>query len=74
MGGDHAPENIIHGAVLALGEYPHITKMFLTGDTPRIEAELKKHGCNDGRIEIIDWAEHTRQAADQRAMPALMAA
>lgn len=60
MGGDHAPENIIHGAVLALREYPHISHLFLTGDTPRIEAELKKHGCNDSRIEII----HTTQIVE----------
>ena len=40
MGGDHAPENIVHGAVLALREQPDITRLFLTGDTPRVEAEL----------------------------------
>jgi phosphate acyltransferase len=60
MGGDHAPENIIHGAVLALGEYSNISKLFLTGDTQKIEAELKKHGCNDGRIEIV----HTTQIVE----------
>jgi len=57
MGGDYAPENIVHGAVLALREYESISKLYFTGDTPRIEAELKKHGCNDGRIEIV----HTTQ-------------
>lgn len=57
MGGDYAPENIVHGAVLALRESPHISKLYLTGDTPRVEAELKKHGCSDGRIEIV----HTTQ-------------
>ncbi len=60
MGGDHAPENIVHGAVLALASGPQISRLFLTGDTPRVEAELKKHGCNDGRIEII----HTTQIVD----------
>ena len=38
---------------MALREYPHIDKLFLVGDTPQIEAELKKHGCNDRRIEIM---------------------
>jgi glycerol-3-phosphate acyltransferase PlsX len=52
MGGDFGPPNIVGGAVMALKEYPHIAKLFLVGDTPRIEAELKKLGCNDGRIEI----------------------
>ncbi len=60
MGGDYAPDNIVHGAVLALAEYAHITKLYLTGDTPRIEAELKKHGCTDSRIEIV----HTTQIVD----------
>lgn len=60
MGGDYAPENIVHGAVDALREYAHISKLYLTGDTPRIEAELKKHGCSDGRIEIV----HTTQVVD----------
>jgi glycerol-3-phosphate acyltransferase PlsX len=53
MGGDFGPPNIVGGAVMALKEYPHIEKLFLVGDTPRIEAELKQHGCNDSRIEIF---------------------
>ncbi len=57
MGGDFAPENIVHGAVLALREMGQISSLFLTGDERRIESELKKHGCSDGRIEIV----HTTQ-------------
>ena len=38
---------------MALKEYRHIQKLFLVGDTPRIETELKKHRCNDRRIEIV---------------------
>jgi len=53
MGGDFGPPNIVGGAVMALKEYPHIQKLFLVGDTPRIETELKQHGCNDRRIEIV---------------------
>jgi glycerol-3-phosphate acyltransferase PlsX len=60
MGGDYAPQNIIAGAVNALREYARIEKLFLTGDTPRIEEELKKHGCNDRRIQIV----HTTQVVD----------
>jgi glycerol-3-phosphate acyltransferase PlsX len=52
MGGDFGPPNLVSGAVLALREYPRIEKLFLVGDTPQIEAELKKHGCNDSRVEI----------------------
>jgi glycerol-3-phosphate acyltransferase PlsX len=53
MGGDFGPPNIIGGAVMALKEYPHIEKLFLVGDTPRIEKELNQHGCNDRRVEIV---------------------
>jgi glycerol-3-phosphate acyltransferase PlsX len=61
MGGDYAPQNIVAGAVLALrGGVPGISKLYLTGDTAQVTAELKKHGCNDGRIEII----HTTQVVD----------
>ena len=53
MGGDFGPPNIVKGAVMALREYSHLEKLFLVGDTPKIEAELKKHACNDRRIEIV---------------------
>ena len=53
MGGDFGPPNLVGGAVLALREYPQIDKLFLVGDTPQIEAELKKLKCNDRRIEIV---------------------
>jgi glycerol-3-phosphate acyltransferase PlsX len=53
MGGDFGPPNLVGGAVMALLEYPQIEKLFLVGDTPQIEAELKKLKCNDRRIEII---------------------
>jgi len=70
MGGDFGPPNIVGGAVMALNEYSRITKLFLVGDTPRIEAELKKHGCNDRRIEIV----HATQVVDMcdRAVDAVM--
>jgi len=53
MGGDFGPPNLVGGAVMALLEYPQIEKLFLVGDTPQIEAELKKLKCNDRRIEIV---------------------
>src|SRR2546423_8991984 len=60
MGGDFGPPNIVGGAVLALKEYRQIGKLFLVGDTPKIEAELKKLQCNDRRIEIV----HATQVVD----------
>ena len=53
MGGDFGPPNLVAGAALALREYPHISKLFLVGDTAQIEAELRKLACNDSRIEIV---------------------
>jgi hypothetical protein len=60
MGGDFAPRNPIAGAKLALAENPAIARLYLVGDTPRIEAELKAQQCDDRRIEII----HTTQIVD----------
>jgi glycerol-3-phosphate acyltransferase PlsX len=60
MGGDFGPPNLIGGAVLALREYRHIKKLFLVGDGPRLETELKKHRCSDSRIEIV----HSTQVVD----------
>ena len=53
MGGDFGPPNLVAGAVMALREYQHIRKLFLVGDSAKIETELKKHACNDGRIDIV---------------------
>jgi glycerol-3-phosphate acyltransferase PlsX len=60
MGGDFGPPNLVAGAALALRDYSHINKLFLVGDTAQIEGELRKLGCNDGRIEIV----HSTQVVD----------
>src|SRR5437870_6773729 len=60
MGGDFGPPNLVAGAVMALRAYPHITKLFLVGDSAKIESELTKHSCTDGRIEIF----HASQVVD----------
>ncbi|MEQ1861257.1 MAG: phosphate acyltransferase PlsX [Chthoniobacteraceae bacterium] len=60
MGHDDGPTQLIAGASLALREFPDITQLFLTGDTARIESELKLLGCNDRRIEIV----HTTQVVE----------
>src|SRR5258708_3793069 len=60
MGGDFGPPNLVAGAVMALRAYPRITTLFLVGDSAKIEAELKKHSCVDGRIEIV----HASQVVD----------
>jgi glycerol-3-phosphate acyltransferase PlsX len=60
MGGDFAPQNTVAGAVMALREYPKISRIFLTGDKTAIQTELSKLGVNDARIEIV----HTTQIVE----------
>jgi phosphate acyltransferase len=60
MGGDFGPSHLVPGAVMALREYPHISKLFLVGDTAQIEAELKKQNCSNGKIDIV----HATQVVD----------
>jgi phosphate acyltransferase len=65
MGGDFGPPALVAGAVMALREYPRIEKLYLVGDTPQIEAELKKQGCNDGRVQIT----HSTQVVEMSDKP-----
>ncbi|MDD5350977.1 MAG: phosphate acyltransferase PlsX [Chthoniobacteraceae bacterium] len=53
MGHDEGPRKLVEGAALALSEFSEITRLYLTGDTAKLEAELKRIGCNDRRIEIV---------------------
>ena len=60
MGGDFAPVNTVAGAILALKEYPNISRLFLTGDEGSLRTELQKQNFSDSRIEII----HTTQVVE----------
>jgi glycerol-3-phosphate acyltransferase PlsX len=60
MGGDFAPVNTVAGAILALKEYPNISRLFLTGDEGSLRTELQKQNFRDSRIEII----HTTQVVE----------
>src|SRR5437879_12050652 len=53
MGGDFGPPNLVAGAVMALRDYQQINKLYLVGDSAKIENELRKHQCNDSRIELV---------------------
>src|ERR1043166_8859576 len=53
MGGDFGPPNLVAGAVMALRDYKQISKLYLVGDATEIEGELRKHQCNDSRIDIV---------------------
>jgi glycerol-3-phosphate acyltransferase PlsX len=47
MGHDEGPAKLIEGAALALREFPEISRLYFTGDTPTLEAELKRIACTD---------------------------
>jgi glycerol-3-phosphate acyltransferase PlsX len=53
MGGDFGPPNLVAGAVMALRDYRQINKLYLVGDSAKIENELRKHQCSDSRIDIV---------------------
>ncbi|MBI3314338.1 MAG: phosphate acyltransferase PlsX [Candidatus Omnitrophica bacterium] len=55
MGGDHAPENVVAGAVDAVHTYR--VPMALVGIAQRVEAELKRYKYPKGFIEIIHAPE-----------------
>ncbi|SEG93193.1 phosphate:acyl-[acyl carrier protein] acyltransferase [Thermomonospora echinospora] len=63
MGGDHAPEEIIAGAVTAVRE--HGVRLVLVGQAPRVRAELDRHGVTR-EIPIVH-AEETL-AMDEGAL------
>ena len=54
MGGDHAPEEIVAGALLAAREHPGV-RLILVGDEARIRPLLA--GAAAGGIEIVHAPE-----------------
>jgi glycerol-3-phosphate acyltransferase PlsX len=55
MGGDHAPEAEIAGALAALSTLPGSFFVQLVGRTERIEAELARHpGADRSRLEVVE--------------------
>jgi len=58
MGGDHAPQLPVEGALAALDEFGDDLSVVLAGPASQIRDELKRHGRNgDPRIEIHDAPE-----------------
>ena len=56
MGGDNAPFEIVKGAVEAVNENSHV-KVFLTGQTDKIDSELAKYTYNKEQIEVVNATE-----------------
>lgn len=55
MGGDHAPEEIVKGAVQAAREWD--VTISIIGPEARIVAQLAKEGWNGTNIEVVDATE-----------------
>lgn len=56
MGGDHAPQSVCEGVILALKEYKDI-EVYITGPEKEIEAELSKYDYNKDRVKIVNATE-----------------
>ncbi len=55
MGGDHAPAEIVKGAVMAAGIIKH--DIYIVGKKDAIEAELRKNKFKGKNIKVVDAAE-----------------
>ncbi len=67
MGGDFAPLEIVAGAVQAANLLPAVKRIFLIGDQPAIERELRRHGTISPKIEI----RHASETVGMDESPAL---
>lgn len=56
MGGDHAPFEIVKGAVEAVNENDHV-KVFITGQEEKINSELAKYTYNKEQVEVVPASE-----------------
>ena len=56
MGGDYAPEKIIHGSILASKELSD-NDLILFGEKQKILSEIKKYNVQETNFEIIDCPE-----------------
>jgi glycerol-3-phosphate acyltransferase PlsX len=61
MGGDHAPQNPVAGAVQALRDFPDVEIIFV-GDEQKVRAELAKHSTGD--IQSRFSFHHASQVVD----------
>ena len=56
MGGDHAPAEIVKGAIEAVNEEKRV-KIFLFGDEEKIRQELSKYTYDSAQVEIVHATE-----------------
>ena len=56
MGGDHAPLEIVIGAVEAVNKKDNV-KVFLVGQEKAVRAELQKYQYDSSRVEVVNATE-----------------
>lgn len=56
MGGDHAPAEIVKGAVEAVNESTHV-KVFLVGQEEAVNKELSRYTYRNEQIEVVNATE-----------------
>ena len=61
MGGDHAPLEIVKGALEAVNSQENV-KVFLVGKEEAVRAELKKYQYDPARVEIVHATETIEMA------------
>lgn len=78
MGGDHAPEEVVKGALKAAAEYK--VEIILVGNPDRLEAELAKHHWKDlpitivSALQTIEMGEHPASAVRRKGDSSIMVA
>ncbi len=53
MGGDYAPDVVVEGAIMALGEIEPESRIVLFGDKDRICKLLRMHNCPEDTFDIV---------------------
>ena len=72
MGGDHAPNNELEGAILASEILPPTVKLVLIGDSDAAKAYLAEKKTDENKFEfvhtteVIDMGEHPTKALSQK--------
>ena len=56
MGGDHAPQAVVEGAVAAVNCSSDV-KVFLVGKEEQIQQELSKYTYDSNQVEVVPAAE-----------------
>ncbi len=66
MGGDHAPGEIVRGAIDAALDLPSVSKIFLVGQSDAVKKEMDEYRRSSDKVEIL----HASEVVDMDESPA----